>query len=196
MRVQDIQAKAEERISFPIDINRAVDYINDGLIDMTAKYETAGIMTTTMADIKETNPIIDPTIENPTISGPSNTPLRLPVDCVKVEKIINQVTGAKVLGYEVEGLYITLPEEGIFKIFYMRVPKAVRVYSDELECHIAYQNALIYYVAAQEMHKLFGEENQDVFFLLSKYEKMGEDANNLILSGNKPKRRYIPAPRW
>lgn len=196
MRVQDIQAKAEERISFPIDINRAVDYINDGLIDMTSKYETAGVMTTTTAYVKADNPLANPTLEDPIMRGPSKTPLRVPIDCVHVEKIVDIETGANVSDYEVEGLYITFQEEGEYRVFYMRIPKAVRVYSDELECHLSFQNALIYYVAAQEMHKLFGEENQDVFFLLSKYEKMGEDANNHILSGKKSKRRYIPAPRW
>lgn len=110
MRVQDIQAKAEERISFPIDINRAVDYINDGLIDMTSKYETAGVMTTTTAYVKADNPLANPTLEDPIMRGPSKTPLRVPIDCVHVEKIVDIETGANVSDYEVEGLYCLSPD--------------------------------------------------------------------------------------
>ena len=100
------------------------------------------------------------------------------------------------LKYQIESGYIEFSEEGNYHIYYYKIPENVVNTSDEPETHEAYHNAIVYYVAAQEMHRLFGEENSDVMFLFAKYEKMAADTHMSLSAGNKKRRRYIPAMRW
>ena len=198
MKVIDIIREAENRIPYDIDVNRALTYINDGLVDMATRFETASVMDTTTAFISSGSQIENPVEGNPLMYGPPLRPIKLPFFSTKVKKVIEKSLGSERIctDYELDGNYITFPREAEYEIFYLKVPRKVRVSSDEPEIHPGYVNALIHYVAGSEIHRIFGEENSDSVFLIAKYEKLAEEAHASLISNMKKKRRYIPPMRW
>lgn len=198
MKVIDIIREAESRIPYDIDVNRAITYVNDALIDLTTRFETASKMDITTAFIKENEPIVEPIEGNPLIYGPPLRPIRLPFFSTKVKKVIEKLESSEKIchDYELDGNYITFPRANDYEIFYLRIPRKVRASTDEPEIHPSYINAIVHYVAGSEMHRIFGEENTDSVFLIAKYEKLAEEAHASLISNARKKRRYIPPMRW
>lgn len=232
MKIDEMLSKAENRISFNIDPNRALDYANDAAYDLASRFKTACIVGRAMAIIKDDSDVTDPHKDRICLFGPSNALIKLPPKTVKLESVfkeegseyrsVNIYTAAeaeekglfkapginyyleavtpgvkeKYLQYEVEANYIRFSEEGNYHLEYYRLPDDAKNVSAEPEIHESYHNAIMYFIAAQEMHRLFGEENSDVMLLLSKYEKMAEDANALLSENTRRKRRTLPSGRW